>query len=335
KRQKHNIPTTPYPVIIFPGFYYFFLLLFVWKTYIKDIFFKEERIKKPGKIITGYGVVGILCFCLFVLHLPKPFEIDMLSVGQGDGIFIRSKENVIFMIDGGSTSMKEVGKYVLEPFLLYQGVNRIDYWMLSHMDTDHISGCMELLEEGFPVSYVILPKSVIDENEKEPKEHYEKILQLCKNNDTEVLYIQKGERFGTTSIEFLCLGPNYPSKFLGTNENSMILKLSYGKFNVIFTGDMGSEQEKVVLEEWKNIGKIEVLKAAHHGSKNSNCIEWLQTLSPSLSIISAGKDNLYGHPSWETLNRMDELDISYLCTIEQGQIKIRGREDGRFWVIEK
>ena len=251
---------------------------------------------------------------------------DMLSVGQGDGIFIRSRENVIFMIDGGSSSKNQIGKYILTPFLHYQGVKRIDYWMLSHMDSDHISGCMELLQEGFPVSCLIFPETVLVEEDETAKEHYETLLNLCEKNHTTVRYAKRGDTFGTKTLGFTVLAPDNHSGFSGTNENSMVIKMSYEEFDVVFTGDIGSEQEEWLLSQFREddtFKDIEILKSAHHGSKNSNSSKWLSELHPDLCLISAGKNNSYGHPSRETLERMNELDLEYLCTIDCGQISVK------------
>ncbi|MCR5546011.1 MAG: DNA internalization-related competence protein ComEC/Rec2 [Lachnospiraceae bacterium] len=316
--------------------YYVLLFSFVWgwKWWKKD-----EKKKSLSPKIYCYSSLGLLLCCalLLTLHPVKSFEVDMLWVGQGDGIFITSEEGVNFFVDGGSTSEKELGKYVLKPFLLYHGVRKIDYWFLSHMDSDHISGCMELLEEGFSIGNVVVTDTL--QNEKgDSFVHYETLVELCKANGTKLIHIKKGDVVATESLQFLCLGPDSPATFTGANENSMILKLSYGKFDVLFTGDIGSDQEEWLLEEWDETlfegdsGEIEVLKLAHHGAHSSNSMEWLKEISPRISIVSAGENNPYGHPHKETIHRMEALNLPFLCTKEYGQIKIRGKKDGTFLV---
>ncbi|MCR4675593.1 MAG: ComEC/Rec2 family competence protein [Lachnospiraceae bacterium] len=291
----------------------------------------------PRKYSLSCFFLGVLCFLILTLHPFKKCEMDMLWVGQGDGIFISSEEGVNFFIDGGSTSEKELGTYVLEPFLLYHGVKRVDYWFLSHMDSDHISGCLELLEGKFPISTVVVTDT-LKEEEGDSYEHYQRLVELCNENNTEILYVKRGDIVATDSLQFLCLGPESPSSFSGANENSMILELSYGEFNALFTGDMGSEQEQWLLEQLDqsrigiNPSEIEVLKLAHHGAKSSNSMEWLERISPMLSIISAGENNPYGHPHKETIDRLKDNDIPYLCTIEYGEITILPQRDGSFEV---
>ena len=313
---------TGYPSVVKLVFYYAVLILCIWLK-LKS----PKNCKRNLKVFfLKYNVVTLMLAVILSIHLPKSFEMDMLSVGQGDGIFIRSRENVIFMIDGGSSSKNQIGKYILTPFLHYQGVKRIDYWMLSHMDSDHISGCMELLQEGFPVSCLIFPETVLVEEDETAKEHYETLLNLCEKNHTTVRYAKRGDTFGTKTLGFTVLAPDNHSGFSGTNENSMVIKMSYEEFDVVFTGDIGSEQEEWLLSQFREddtFKDIEILKSAHHGSKNSNSSKWLSELHPDLCLISAGKNNSYGHPSRETLERMNELDLEYLCTIDCGQISVK------------
>ncbi len=158
-------------------------------------------------------------------------------------------------------------------------------------------------------------------------------MDLCEENGTDIRYVQTGDAFGTNALSFVCLSPD-KSEYEGTNENSMVLKMSYGDFDMLFTGDIGSDQEMDIINESADaLQDVEVLKSAHHGSKNSNSEEWLSKVSPTLTIFSAGKNNRYGHPSKETLERMKNLGLSYLSTIESGQISLRINMNGRF-VIE-
>ena len=276
-----------------------------------------------------------MVFCLslaafiLILSIPKErgFEMDMLSVGQGDGIYIRSPEGIRFFIDGGSTSRAQVGKYVLKPFLHSRGIRSVDYWFLTHMDEDHYNGFEELLAEGNMIKRVVLAKSV------EKNEAYERIVSTCSRQGVPVLFMQTGDVLRTKSLSFSCLGPDAPSPFSGTNENSLVLHLKYKGFDGIFTGDIGEEQERAILSgksgrELNAAGAIEILKAAHHGSNYSNCREWLSEISPEVILLSAGKNNRYHHPGREALARMDEQELKYVCTIEAGQVSVFWEKGG-------
>ena len=281
-----------------------------------------------GRYARHAAPVALMALSFFILtHVFfRETEIDMLSVGQGDGLCIMTSEGEVYMVDGGSSSTDELAKYTLLPFLKYKGIDHVTFWFITHLDADHYNGMMELLSEGFGIDHIVLAKSV------EKNEAYYEMLSYCKNSGTDVLYMEAGDVCGTDSMKLTCLFPEYPSGFSGTNENSLCLRLDYGDFNMVFTGDMGTEQEEAVLAEKLVSGDIEVLKSAHHGSKNSNCACWLDTVDPKLCIISAGRHNLYHHPSPDTLRRLDERGIPHLCTIDVGQIRILPEMDGRFAV---
>lgn len=282
-------------------------------------------------------VVRVLCMSLMLLFLlrfkgPGSTSISMLSVGQGDGICVISKEGVVYMVDGGSSSKKNIGKYTLKPFLSYHGISKVDCWLISHLDSDHISGLIELLEDGYPVDTVVLTESVKQLSEETAREHYETIEDLCEKTGAMIRYIQTGDSFGTKSLSFVCLSPE-KGEYDGTNENSMVLKMTYGDFDMIFTGDIGTEQEMDILNKRaKALEDVEILKSAHHGSKYSNCEKWLTEISPKLTLFSAGKNNRYGHPSKETLERMNNCNLTYLSTIESGQVTLIPKTNGSFQV---
>lgn len=112
---------------------------------------------------------GCACFGMVLLLREKPqFEINVLDVGQGDGIFIQTEEGEHFFVDGGSSDVKQVGAYRILPFLKAKGIASVKGWMVSHADQDHISGLVELLEEGYPIEYLIVADGMVrDEASKE------------------------------------------------------------------------------------------------------------------------------------------------------------------------
>ncbi len=309
---------------------FYYGLLFLGVHALEHLSLKPFRIPIYKRLLPA--ALFVLSFIVLAFPISRETEIDMLSVGQGDGLCIISKEGEVFMVDGGSSNESELGRYTLKPFLLYKGIDHVSFWFVTHMDADHYSGLMEILESGYEVDNIVLAKSV------EKNEAYYQLIRLCDDAGTEVVYMENGDSCGTESLSFTCLFPDYPSGFSGTNENSLCMRLDYGEFNMIFTGDMGEEQEKCVLSagtiksDAAESGAIEILKSAHHGSKNSNCYEWLEAIDPELCIISAGRHNRYHHPSPDTIARLDELQIPHLCTIDTGQIKILPEPDGRFLV---
>jgi competence protein ComEC len=129
--------------------------------------------------------------------------------------------------------------------------------------------------------------------------------------------------------------PDKRSDFSGENENSLVTLITVNPgsetpVKLLTTGDIGEEQEKYILSHHRNKLKKSspketlILKSAHHGSNCSNCEEWLSALKPDLTLISAGKGNRYGHPGRDTMKRLKELKLDSMCTIDTGQIQIKG-----------
>lgn len=314
--------------------YYGLLLGFVWGSYAyvkRHLYPLWEEVRHVKQSLANRWVrrylVGAVAMMIplygGICYTPSGFEVDMLSVGQGDGIYIQSPTGEDFFIDGGSSSVKGVGEYVIEPFLKYHGVRRISYWFVSHMDEDHCNGLLELLDGDVKIAHIVLAKTV------EQGEQYSLLLQRCKELEIPVLYMEEGDVIGSKKMQWECFYPPGKAVFEGANENSMCLLLTCGAFHGVFTGDLGEEQEAWLLEQ--SIGKrlsdlnIDLLKAGHHGSNSSSSEAWLVALHPKLTIVSAGAHNTYGHPGKEFRKRMEELGLLWHCTIWDGQIILRSQ----------
>lgn len=266
-------------------------------------------------------------------HNYDDFEMDMVDVGQGDGILVVGDNNYFF--DGGSTDVKNVGTYRILPFLKYKGIDHIDYWFVSHVDSDHISGLIEALDAGYSISNIVVDKYMLDED------NYRDIENLANDNDVNVIVMKKGDVVAEDNLKLLCV-------FAGSDEiddingNSLGILGEYieGDRNVKFFigGDMTVDSEKCLLKDasaetgycirgeqttgYEELSNIDILKASHHGSKSSSCEEFLKMLSPKISLISAGVNNRYHHPSNEVIERLDELGIPHMCTQDYGRLHL-------------
>ena len=246
-------------------------------------------------------------------------EFTFVDVGQGDCIFMRSKNGFTCLVDGGSSDEKNVGTYRIIPFLKAKGIRRVDYIIVTHADSDHISGVIELLEDsgkgGIEIGSLVLPRTtLIDEN-------YESLVNLAEECVVPVVYIKAGDKLLAGKLELTCLHPAVGYEAEDSNSYSIVLKVQYGKFKALLTGDLGIEQEKFLVKN-KMLENVLLLKVAHHGSKNSTCEEFLECVQPELAIISAGKDNSYGHPHRDTLERLIKVGSKVMSTIEYGGITV-------------
>lgn len=293
------------------------------------IFFGVARWKK--KIL-----VSIFLFAgIILLGNWKTFdcrmEVTVVDVGQGDGIFIKSPGNRNILIDGGSTTEEELAKYTLEPFLESRGVGELDYVFVSHGDEDHISGIRDMLkrqEVGVKIHCLVLPEKRLWD---------EVLLELAREavrQKVEIKEIREGETvWDKKGMEIRCVGPSSSYDGEKGNAASMLLKLTYGNFSMLFTGDMEGDGEESFLADMKRRQTYSILKVAHHGSKGGTTDEFLKKNHAGLAVISAGQGNRYGHPSKETVKRLEEQNIPYLCTKECGAITVR--TDGETMTVEK
>lgn len=284
---------------------------------------KKEKLKWKYFI----ALVGI---CVVLLTLPQKMggrlEITMLDVGQGDTIFVRAPSGETFLVDGGSSSVNLVGRYRIEPFLKYRGVGRLDYVFLSHGDEDHISGIRELLERqllGVKIGALVLPpKQVWEENLYE-------IARLAQEKEVSIYCMEQGDELSVGEVSLRCLWPNRTQNDSG-NEASMVLSMTCGAFDMLFTGDLEAAAEKSVceyMEILQKTGKVpidyEVLKVGHHGSSGGTSEELLQVVRPKWAIISCGENNRYGHPHKETLERLEMAGCDWTMTAFHGAIELQ------------
>ena len=234
------------------------------------------------------------------------FRAAMLDIGQGDCILLLLPDGQTMMIDGGSTSQQKIGKYKIIPALKYYGRDHLDHVSVSHMDDDHISGVRELLESGYRIDHLVLPE--LDRKDQA----YQDMEDLAKENGTPVARISRGDRILLSGAEFLCMHPYSGLSTGDRNDASTVLYMSYQGIDALFTGDLGEGQDPALCEYSREnpfvtegfADGLDLLKCAHHGSKSSTTEEFLDLCKPAVTIISAGEDNRYGHPSPELVKRL-------------------------------
>lgn len=315
--------TVLYYVILFSVTFILWKILKIRKRNENKKKEKEFLVKRAVKTtITSLATAGFLAiFCIAVMNShgqDGELKITMLDVGQGDGIYIRTVSGKHWFIDGGSSDLSQLGKYRIEPFLESQGVAELDYVFLSHGDTDHTSGITEMLQNqklGIKIKTLVLPtEAVIDDALLE-------IAGIAEANGTRIVVMNAGEKITDGEMILTCLSPSSTYDGEIGNASSMVLDLKYKEFDMLFTGDLELEGEEKAISNGL-LRDYDVLKVGHHGSKNATSEVFLEIVKPEIAMISAGKDNSYGHPAEETLERLGYVGCKVYTTQENGAVTV-------------
>lgn len=328
--------TLPFSEVYIPTTNVIYIFLLLCMLFIFFLIYKIVTKKKPSATIyriknilyllkTKFKKRYLLILLVFILTIyivnliPKDLKIHFIDVGQGDSTFIETPMNKTILIDGGGSLAQnfDVGKMTLIPYLLDKGYNKIDYVMISHFDSDHVGGILTLLQE-FKVGRVFISKQF------EESENYKKFLQIVEDKKVKVSVVKKGDVINIEkNLKFKIISPGSVATTTNNvlNNNALVEQLVYNKFSCLFTADVEKEGEEKILEEGTEI-KSTILKVGHHGSKNSTTENFLKKVSPQIALIGVGKNNLFGHPSDEAINRLQKFGTKIYRTDLNGEITI-------------
>ena len=326
---------------------YYLLLMLAMLILLSAEKSKEKNTgKKAWPRLAAFFLLMIPASCTLKHVRPAGVTVTMADVGQGDGFLIETKENTV-LIDCGSSSSYRLGERVLVPLLKSKGIDRVDMVIASHADKDHISGLQYLLEEdtGESIGSLVLPGPALGHEKyqelikdyrtaksDEKSDTIEKHVNTDdKYYDNSIIYLKDGDTIlSDPFMKLYCLYAGNDSDPADVNRHSEAIVLESGRFRMLFTGDMSAEDEPEVCRCYTKTyqGKdITVLKAAHHGSASSTSDELLETLRPKYALISAGRNNRYGHPADETMERLKEHGVEILETTRSGAVEIRVRKN--------
>lgn len=291
-----NIPHLPTAIICL---YYTVLLLLVFELpFFKTINYYKQLIASL--------FFAALCMILFLqTHKQPASQIHFIDVGQGDAALLISRQNRAILIDtGGISSTFDIGERVINPYLRYLGLNKIELLILSHAHFDHAAGSLAV-SKSFPISNVILPLHSATAITRE-------LEQTLTNTN----FIQA--QAGSLQLDEWQLQIIHTPQTSKPNDSLVVIATSNG-FSTLFTADIDASIEAALLP---NLQNVDILKVAHHGSAHSTSTEFLQILRPRLSIVSVGKNNMYNHPASQTLERLENYSGKILRTDEDGAIVI-------------
>ncbi len=331
-QTAHLCAKLPFSKVYFPTpKIYVILIYYLFLIYI--ILAKRNiiSVKKISKKIFIIFIIIVIISNLIVKVIPKEFTISFIDVGQGDSMLISTPKGKRILVDGGGTRDSEnfdVGRQTLIPYLLNKGITKLDYIVISHFDSDHATGVAQILGK-IDVSSIILTRQL------EENDIYRHILSIAKEKKIKLIYVKEGDVLKIGGIKISIIHPENKLMINNPmNNNSIVCKVEYNSFSMLLTGDIEMEAEELILRKNINL-KADVLKVAHHGSKTSTTGEFLKAINPKVALIGVGKNNNFGHPSNEVIQRLKENGTRIYRTDENGEISITVNKKGRIIKIQR
>lgn len=283
-------------------------------------------------ILFSFLILFWLGYSKIITNWPEQnhLRVIYLDIGQGDAVLIQTPDNKNILIDGGpdQTILFKLDRY------LKLTNNQIDLLILTHCDPDHLNGLVEVLERK-------KVKQVVFNGRNNYLPGFQKMQEIIQSKQIPIYAVQTKETINLGLIKLEFFWPNQRlidnSKKRKDNFYSLVFKMEYNNYTFLFTGDADQKAEQILLENYSQELKSDILKAGHHGSKYSSSQEFLATVLPKYVIFSASKDNRFGHPSLEVLERLASLDSQIrifrtdqqgdiILTIQDNQLKIRTKK---------
>ena len=293
------------PNILFAIVYYILILFFNYFFVIKQNPTRRFH-KKIIKIITikniknAFKVIAVVFLIMLLLTrivriINPTLKIYFIDVGQGESTLIVTPKNKKILIDGGEGKTN-----VLFQYLLDRRINKIDYIIISHFDSDHCNGLIEIIEK-MRVENIVMSK------QSKESEEYKKILEIIKQKNIKVSSVKAEDKIIIEkNLYTKILNPAEKFEFQDLNNNAIVAKLVYKNFSMLFTGDIEKAEENLA-KKYKNELKSTILKVAHHGSKTSTSEEFLKYVEPQIALIGVGENNKFGHPNQITIEKLKNI----------------------------
>ncbi|MEY3784397.1 MAG: hypothetical protein RLZZ230_719 [Candidatus Parcubacteria bacterium] len=272
-------------------------------------------------ILAGTALTIWLPQSLAITETQDFLSVQFLDVGQGDSIHITTPDGYEMLIDGGPSSavLRELAKG--RSFF----DKNIDVVIATHPDSDHVAGLVDVLER-YQVDYLL------ETNVKSDSQAAVAYEAVARTEGARIIVAEAGQtiQLGASTTVYI-LSPQGDTTDWETNTASIVVQVVYGNTSFMLTGDAPSSIEDYLVGQYGSALHSDVLKLGHHGSNSASDELFLDAVTPQYAVVSAGKDNRYGHPRQEVLDRVQERGIEVVSTIEKGTIELES--DGtRVWV---
>ncbi len=306
-----------------PWFGLYYSILIIAGVYGMAFFVRYKKAIAAGLFLLG------LVLILEGLY-PDRLKVIFIDVGQGDSTFVQTTDGFHLLIDGGGSYFEKetgyIGKQVLFPLLMHEGVHTIDKIIISHAHADHYYGVLTLIDV-FPVKSIGLPEY------SNVYEDFSELLDVCEKKGISTQFYSQGDTIsiGEKTV-FKVMHPSKGYDYEGNlNNTSLSGFLEYGELQILFAGDMEQDAECAFLRCQSQMD-CDILKVAHHGGKNSTTEQFLLQTMPEISVISVGKNN-FGHPSDIVSGRLNSIGAKIYTTLKNGAVIVES--DGETYRVKK
>ncbi|MBK5261940.1 MAG: DNA internalization-related competence protein ComEC/Rec2 [Peptostreptococcaceae bacterium] len=322
---------TKSPSVLFLLIYYFTLFFVTSELFL--IIYTRKKYVLILKVMISILVIAILVN-IATLDDFKKTDLVFVDVGQGDCLHIKAEDGKNILIDGGGNANYDVGINILLPYLLKNGVEKIDAAFVTHLHQDHYDGIAALARKGFIEKLYVYEGNIVKE---------EILLEKTKLTKEQIVYLVAEDNvIISRDISVKVISPKQKKfeEYLNIDEkdensSSLILKVNIKGFSVLMTGDIDTEGESKLIDNNKqsDILYSDILKVSHHGSKYGTADEFLETVKPKVAVIQVGKNN-FGHPHPSVVEKIRKKDIMLYRNDESGAIGISFDEkDKRMEII--
>jgi competence protein ComEC len=277
----------------------------------------------------AWGVVVLLPAIAAMVLWPEPavlspgvMEVTAIDVGQGDSLLVVSPEGLTMLVDAGGPvgGVKEtaeaqaafdVGEEIVSPYLWTRRIRRLDVMVLSHAHSDHMGGMAAVMRSFRPKELWVGVDS--------DSAAYRALLAEAAELGVVVRHFRASEGFGWSGLEVKVLSPGvtYVNRGEPKNDDSLVLRLQYGAASVLLEGDAEAPSERAMLASG-GMAPVTLLKVGHHGSRTSTTPEFFAAAHPQDAVVSVGRNNTFGHPRFEVIDRITEAHTRLYRTDEFG-----------------
>jgi competence protein ComEC len=288
-------------------------------------FFRRWPWARVALLIVVLLFIADIFYWTYKTRFNPHLEVTYLDVGQGNSTLIRFPKGEKMLIDGGGFPRGnfDVGKMVVGPFLLHSKIRRIDYLVLTHPQSDHMNGLRFMAAHFHPREFWYNGDSVETQS-------FTELMNIVESKKIKIRFpadLRDGREISGVRVELL--HPNYAGNRQrrfhqagGLNNNSLVLKFSYGGKSLLFPGDLERLGEDRVISNAGPLLKSDILLAPHHGSKGSSSKPFLEIVKPGVCIISSGSGNAFGFPHSETLKRLGGIGAKVIRVDQVGAVQI-------------